>query len=49
MRLDWIFLPRKNPCAKFYNYNNNNKDNDSNTIAAWLAQLGERRSDEREV
>ena len=18
MRLDWIFLPRKNPCAKFY-------------------------------
>ena len=33
MRLDWIFLPRENPCAKFYiiiiiiiinNDNNNN-------------------------
>ena len=39
MRLDWIFLPRENPCAKFYiiiiiinNNNNNNihKNNNNN-------------------
>ena len=37
MRLDWIFLPRENPCAKFYiiiimNNNNNNNNNNNKTI-----------------
>ena len=37
IRLDWIFLPRKNPCAKFYiiiiiinNNNNTHKNNNNN-------------------
>ena len=37
MRLDWIFLPRENPCAKFYiiiiiinNNNNTHKNNNNN-------------------
>ena len=30
MRLDWIFLPMENPCAKFLHHNNNNNNNNNN-------------------
>ena len=29
MRLDWIFLPRENPCAKFLHHHNNNNNSKS--------------------
>ena len=32
MRLDWIFLRRENPCAKFLHNNNNNNDNSKSEI-----------------